>query len=136
MPSGARTNLASPATAAYAEQVVATLAVNGHHHLLPALLTRLLGLPRYWLEALGVGALLYAGLFAVEGIGLWRGRRWAEYLTVIATASLVPLELLELSRRFTPARTLALALNLVIVGYLIGQLRGREPALSRRRTVD
>ncbi len=43
--------------------------------------------------------LTYAAVFAVEGTGLWMQRRWAEWLTVIITASLVPLELWELIHR-------------------------------------
>jgi hypothetical protein len=36
-----------------------------------------------------------------EGVGLWLRKRWAEWLTVIATSLLVPLELYELVRRAT-----------------------------------
>ena len=78
------------------------------------------------LEALGVGAFLYTVLFTVEGIGLWRGKRWAEYLTAIATASFVPLEIYELTHRVSPRRLSALLLNLAIVAYLIYRLRRRE----------
>jgi uncharacterized membrane protein (DUF2068 family) len=63
----------------------------------------------------------YAALFAVEGIGLWRGRVWAEYLTIVATTSFIPFEVYELTRRFTPIRLGALVLNVVIVGYLVAR---------------
>jgi uncharacterized membrane protein (DUF2068 family) len=122
--------LIRPAIAAWAEQAVAMLAASGNYRLLPNIFTRLLGLPSYRLAELAAGALLYAGLFLVEGVGLWRGRRWAEYLTVIATASLVPLELFELSRGLTLVRVLALVLNLVIVGYLVGRLHRSGPAVA------
>jgi len=75
------------------------------------------------LRALGVVAFLYAGLYIIEGTGLWLAKRWAEYLTVIATLSFIPVELYELSRRMTPARIGALALNAVVAGYLIYRLR-------------
>ena len=74
------------------------------------------------LEALGVGAFLYAVLFTIEGMGLWRGKRWAEYLTVIATLSLVPLELFELIRAVTPARVAALVVNFAVAAYLIWRI--------------
>jgi uncharacterized membrane protein (DUF2068 family) len=118
--------LIRPAIAADAQQAVTALAASGDYRVLPRLLSQLLGLPSRRLEALAAGALLYAGLFLVEGLGLWLGRRWAEYLTVIATGSLVPLELWELSRRLTAVRVIALVLNLVIVGYLIGRLHRRR----------
>jgi uncharacterized membrane protein (DUF2068 family) len=34
----------------------------------------------------------------VEGVGLWLDPLWAEYLTVIATSLLIPVELYELER--------------------------------------
>ena len=72
---------------------------------------------------LGVVALLYATLFAIEGVGLWRERRWAEYLTVIATASFIPFEIVQLARQVSLARSAALGLNLLVVAYLIYRLR-------------
>ena len=47
----------------------------------------------------GVAASIYAALFLVEAFGLWAGKRWAEYLTTIATASLIPFEIYELVAR-------------------------------------
>lgn len=75
------------------------------------------------LHLLGIGAFAYAILFLTEGTGLWLGKRWAEYLTVIATSSLIPLELFELTRHFTATRILALVINLVVVAYLLLVLR-------------
>ena len=63
--------------------------------------------------------LTYAAVFAVEGIGLWMQRRWAEWLTMIITASLVPLELWELIHRPSIGASLVLLANCLIVGYLI-----------------
>src|SRR5437773_2571337 len=37
----------------------------------------------------------YAALFAVEGVGLWLRKVWAEYLTIVATTSFVPFEIYE-----------------------------------------
>jgi uncharacterized membrane protein (DUF2068 family) len=75
------------------------------------------------LEALGIGAWLYAALFLVEGIGLWQERRWAEYLTIAATASLVPFEIYELVKEVSAPRVTALVLNVAIVAYLARLLR-------------
>jgi uncharacterized membrane protein (DUF2068 family) len=73
--------------------------------------------------AIGLGAIAYGSLFAVEGIGLWKGKRWAEYLTAIATSSLVPFEIYELARRVTIVRVSALAINVAAVIYLVYRLR-------------
>ena len=58
-------------------------------------------------------------MFLVEGVGLWRGKRWAEYLTLLVTASLLPFEILALYHRLTLPRTATLALNLLVIGYLV-----------------
>ena len=71
------------------------------------------------LEIAAAVAAGYAALFAVEGVGLWLRKVWAEYLTIAATTSFVPLEIYELTRRFTPVRLGALVVNLAIVAYLI-----------------
>jgi uncharacterized membrane protein (DUF2068 family) len=55
----------------------------------------------------------------VEAVGLWRQRRWAEYLTLIATSALLPLEVYELVRGITALKVVALVVNLAIVVYLL-----------------
>jgi uncharacterized membrane protein (DUF2068 family) len=62
--------------------------------------------------------LTYAAVFSVEGIGLWMQRRWAEWLTVVITASLIPLELWELIHKPSLGASLVLLANCLIVGYL------------------
>jgi uncharacterized membrane protein (DUF2068 family) len=67
---------------------------------------------------LAIGLFLFAILEAAEAWGLAARRRWAEYLTVIATGVLIPLELEEVIRRPTPLRVGALLLNVAIVAWL------------------
>jgi uncharacterized membrane protein (DUF2068 family) len=67
---------------------------------------------------LALSAIAYAALEATEGIGLAMRRRWAEYLTVIATGILIPYEAYEVVRHPTLFKVGALALNLAVVGYL------------------
>lgn len=74
-------------------------------------------------------AFVYSGVFLTEGIGLIRRKRWAEYLTVIATALLIPVELYEVIRHFGPVKLAILVLNIAIVWFLIRLLR-REPAAT------
>jgi uncharacterized membrane protein (DUF2068 family) len=72
---------------------------------------------------LATGVILFASLELVEGTGLWLQRRWAEYLTVIATSIGIPFEVYEVLNHATPPRVLALMVNLAIVGYLIWRKR-------------
>jgi uncharacterized membrane protein (DUF2068 family) len=69
------------------------------------------------LAGLGIGA--YALLEGAEAVGLWWQKRWAEYLTFIATVALLPLELYELSNKVSPFKVFALILNIAIVVYLL-----------------
>ena len=78
------------------------------------------------LKDLGVGSLIYAGLFLTEGIGLWLVKRWAEWFTVILTSSLVPVEIYEILRHPTGLKVLVLVINLAVVAYLVYRLRS-EP---------
>jgi uncharacterized membrane protein (DUF2068 family) len=71
------------------------------------------------LYLLGIGIAAYAVLEGVEAIGLWRGRRWAEYLTLLATAIFVPYEVYELTKTVTALKVLTLIINVAIVVYLL-----------------
>ena len=69
--------------------------------------------------AVGVVTLGYAVLFAIEGIGLWMGKHWAEWFTVIATGSLIPLELYEALYHFGWIKLAMLVGNAAIIVYLV-----------------
>ena len=71
----------------------------------------------------GIGALGYGVLELVEGTGLWLDQLWAEYLTVIATSLLIPVEIYELVRNPTVWKAGGLAINVLIVIYLVHVLR-------------
>jgi uncharacterized membrane protein (DUF2068 family) len=73
----------------------------------------------------GAIALAYGALEGVEAYGLWRRRRWGEWLTVFATSVLLIPEVLELARKATALKAAALVLNLLVVAYLLWRLRQR-----------
>ena len=75
------------------------------------------------LSTVGAG---YAALFLTEGTGLLFRKRWAEWLTIIATGSFMPLELYELIKEFTPLRLLVLLVNAAVVLFLIYRVREKE----------
>jgi uncharacterized membrane protein (DUF2068 family) len=78
------------------------------------------------IKALGLGSIIYAGLFLTEGIGLWLEKRWAEWFTVIITSSLIPIEIYEVSRRTTPLKIAVLLINIAIVVYLVHRIRNQN----------
>ncbi|MEJ2863546.1 DUF2127 domain-containing protein [Actinomycetospora flava] len=92
----------------------------------------------YWLAA---GLLAYAALETVEAVGLWYARRWAEYLTFVATTVLLVPEVWEISHGPTPTKIVALVVNLAVVAYLLVAkrlfgLRGGGRAEAAERAHD
>jgi len=75
------------------------------------------------ISALGAG---YAALFLTEGTGLLFRKRWAEWLTIVATSSLMPLEVFELTKEFTVVRLLVVLMNAAVVLFLIYRVRQKE----------
>ena len=93
--------------------------------------------PRHLDEA-GAGVAAFAALEAVEMVGLWYARRWAEYLTFIATAALLPLEVYELTSRVSALKIVTFVVNLLIAVYLLWAkrlfgVRGGARAEHRRK---
>ncbi|WP_416968609.1 DUF2127 domain-containing protein [Streptomyces sp. 4F14] len=91
-----------------------------------------------------VAALLlaYALIELVEAVGLWYAKRWAEYLTVVATAAFLPLEIYELTERVSWLKIAMLVLNLLAVLYiavakkLFGLRGGRRAFEEERRSAS
>ena len=96
-------------------------------------LRRLSGVNPRAMFRFSLGALVYAALLLTEGIGLLMVQRWAEYLTIAITASLVPLEVYELARHPNVIRTTVLAVNLAIVIYLVVRVRREVPPRGASR---
>jgi uncharacterized membrane protein (DUF2068 family) len=71
------------------------------------------------LYAVAAAAGAYAVLEAVEAVGLWYQRRWAEYLTFVATSVFLPYEVYELARTVSPFKVVAIVVNLAVVLYLL-----------------
>jgi uncharacterized membrane protein (DUF2068 family) len=67
----------------------------------------------------GIAIGLYGTLNLVEAVGLWRARRWAEYLTFAELSLLVPVEIYELTITVTTLKCLTLVLNVAILAYLL-----------------
>jgi uncharacterized membrane protein (DUF2068 family) len=89
------------------------------HGITVGLLTHLSQVNPHSLIVLAAIAAAYALVSACEAIGLWRERRWAEYLTALSTAGFLPIELHELIKRVTVVRVATMVVNLTILGYLV-----------------
>jgi len=68
--------------------------------------------------ALAVTAFAYAALMGAEGLALHWRKPWARWFTIVATASLLPVEVYEIVRAVHVVRILVLLANLAVVVYL------------------
>jgi uncharacterized membrane protein (DUF2068 family) len=71
------------------------------------------------LTKIGFFVAAYALLEGAEAVGLWYQKRWAEYLTFIATTALLPLEIYELTHRVSALKIVTLIVNIAVVVYLL-----------------
>ena len=92
---------------------------HGSHDVLSTELHRIADLHRNTITTLAVTAAIYCVIEGVEAVGLWWERRWAEYLTAVATAGFLPFEIHELWVRVSVFRVGALVVNLAILVYLV-----------------
>src|SRR5579863_6542150 len=93
------------------------------HDVVTHLIQWLSGLTSSRMHTLRMVTLAYAAVFATEGIGLWMQKRWAEWLTVIITASLIPLELWELFDKPNIGKAAVFIANVAIVIILVWHVR-------------
>jgi uncharacterized membrane protein (DUF2068 family) len=70
------------------------------------------------LVRLGMLSALYASIQLIEGLGLWFGAAWAEYLVVISTGLFVPEECIGLAHHPSWLRLALLLVNAAILAYV------------------
>ena len=109
--------------AAIVEHWINVFRVDPHNHFINRLLEKLSILDDRRLKELSIGTFVYSAIFFTEGIGLALQKRWAEYFTIITTASLLPLEVYEIAKHASAGKILALLINLAVVAYLVNELR-------------
>jgi uncharacterized membrane protein (DUF2068 family) len=97
---------------------VAVLGIDPDNHYIDKLLMRITPLDNHKLEEIGAGSFFYSALLLTEGIGLFLRKRWAEYFTIIVTGSFIPLEIYELTRKYSLTKIVILLGNIAIVVYL------------------
>lgn len=113
---------------------VASHRIDPENKIVHSIIEKLAGVENKQLVMFSVGSFLYSALQLTEGIGLWLQKRWAEFLTVIATSLLIPLEIYEIYEKFTWLRILALLVNLFIVWYLATRLKDEKDEIEHSKS--
>lgn len=93
--------------------------VFGPHSHVVSDLNHLFSLSELQLYLAGAALGAYTAVLALEMVGLWYARRWAEYLTLVETGVLVPVEVYEVVGTATPLKLTTLVINLAVVAYLL-----------------
>lgn len=102
---------------------IGLLRVDPENHYIHLLLMKLGLVDDRKLKEIGAGTFFYAALLLTEGAGLFLRKRWAAYLTAIATGSFIPLEIYELVRSASLVKIVVIAINVAIVWYLVDRVR-------------
>jgi uncharacterized membrane protein (DUF2068 family) len=84
------------------------------------------------LKQISAAIFAVASLDLIEGTGLVLEQAWAEYVTLILTASFLPWEFFEIVRRATWIRGSLLVINLAVVVYLVYYVQARMRERRRR----
>lgn len=108
-----------------ADHAARTIELDPRRPFIHRIILKLHGLHAGALLITGLAAIGYGLLETVEGVGLWLDELWAEYLTVIATSLLIPVELYEVARHPSLFKAGGIAVNVAIVAYLAYRLRRR-----------
>ena len=75
------------------------------------------------MRATALLALFYSAILLTEGIGVYMQQRWAEFLMIFATATLIPIEIRHLWHRPGLVGVLILLANCFIVWFLYRVLK-------------
>jgi uncharacterized membrane protein (DUF2068 family) len=119
--------------AALAADWIAAMRIDPHNEHIHSMLAMLGLLDDHRLRQISAGSFVYAALKLTEGGGLLFEKRWAEYLTVIATGVMIPLEIHELINHASWPRAVVFVANAMVVWYLaINLRRTRNDAPSRQ----
>jgi uncharacterized membrane protein (DUF2068 family) len=108
------------------QHLMDNLHVDQHSHFLKWCLKQAGLLTKDKKAVLSAIAFFYSALFATEGTGLYLRKRWAEWLVVILTGSLLPIEAYEIWHKVTVVKILFTIGNILILGYLISVIRRKQ----------
>jgi uncharacterized membrane protein (DUF2068 family) len=104
---------------------ILALRFDPENHFINIVLEKVALISPHRLREISIAIFLYAALDIIEGVGLALEKVWAEYLTLILTASFLPWELYEIVHRITLLKVVLLALNTAVVIYLVFHVQGR-----------
>jgi uncharacterized membrane protein (DUF2068 family) len=104
---------------ALATTFVAWLGLDAGHPYVEKVLRKIAGLTPQRITLIGIGAIIYSCVLALEAWGLHQRKVWAEWLVVGLTSALIPVEVYEIVHRVSIGKVVALVVNIAVVMYLL-----------------
>ncbi len=117
----------------YAESLLYHLHIEPDRHLSHVMMDAATKLTDARIWTIIAAALSYSSVRFIEAWGLWNRRVWAEWFALLSGAMYLPWEILKLVERVDWERVSVLAINLVIVLYMLWiRVRAGSGPLGRR----
>jgi len=111
-------------------RVVMDLRFDPESHFVNIVLDKVSHINDHRLRQISAAVFCYAALDIVEGVGLILEKSWAEYLTLVLTASFLPWEFFEIVKHITWFKVGLAVINLLVVVYLVFHV---QASVLRRR---
>lgn len=116
-----------------AEHFIHAMRFNPEGHFVNLILTRVAMIDPHRMREISAAIFVIAALDAIEGTGLVLEKAWAEFVTLILTASFLPWELWEVVRRVTWIKVSLTVINIAVVLYLLMYVKMRMLERRNRR---
>lgn len=107
------------------EHFILAMRFNPEGHFVNLVLEKVAMIDHHKLKEISAAILSIAGLYLIEGTGLVLEKAWAEFVTLILTASFLPWEIFELVRRVTWIKIGLTIINVAVVVYLLYYVKMR-----------
>jgi uncharacterized membrane protein (DUF2068 family) len=118
---------------AMARHFVQVFRISPENHYVELLLEKLGVVEPAELRKLGILTAFDASIQLTEGLGLWFGAWWAEYLVVISTGLFIPEEAAGTIEKFSGLRLTVLILNLAMFIYVAQLVLRRHVARTKAK---
>lgn len=118
---------------ALASRLVDTFNLDPDNRYIDAILTMVPSITPQLLKQIAIGTFLYGSLELIQAVGLYYRKVWAEWLIIVATILLIPVEVVEIIKHATPVKFGVLVVNILIVLYLFVRHRKQLFASAEAR---
>ncbi|HEX4310821.1 MAG TPA: DUF2127 domain-containing protein [Acidobacteriaceae bacterium] len=108
-----------------ADHFILAMRFNPESHFVTLILEKVAMIDPHRMREISAAIFVVAALDIVEGTGLVLDQAWAEFVTLILTASFLPWEIFEILRHQTWIRVGLTLINLAVVIYLLYYVQAR-----------